>query len=136
MAFSQETTQIEKFALAFIAVIRQRLPNDTLEDIDDENTARLGTDKEHLCSTDDHCDANDAMLEAFSRCGWSYSDIDWGSEKQAQLWTAVWTTAKMMGFADDLWWCDGCEEDKSDSVPTGINDDATTYCPACQGVSS
>lgn len=132
MGIDSENTETKTIARAFVKVIRERIPNETLVRIDAENAARVGTSGALLCSTDDHCDGNDAMIEAFRRCGKPYSDQWAACDAHAKLWGEVWEAAKRAGFADnDAWWCDGCCEEKPDATPTGLNDDGTTYCPTC-----
>jgi hypothetical protein len=93
------TFTVDDLAKEFIDVIQSILPDETLARIDTDNASRAGTSLEHLCGTDDECDANVAMLTACSRLGWAYANMDFGCSEQARLVDKAWSIAKRRGFS-------------------------------------
>ncbi len=83
-------THTLRLAHAFHRLVRKALPKH-LEAIDEENRTA-----EHTCATQDFCDANMIMDEAFTAV--LGRDMDVGSEDDAALWNAAWDLAIVRGF--------------------------------------
>ncbi len=72
------------------AIIRRELPEHLVE-ID-----RSNLETEHACATQDHCDANVYMDEAFVFV--MEREMDSGSVRDAGLWNSAWDMAIGHGF--------------------------------------
>ena len=77
-------------ARKFHAIIRKRLP-EHLEEID-----RSNLEEEHTCATQDFCDANVYMDDAFVSV--MEREMDSGSIQDATLWDTAWAMAIGHGF--------------------------------------
>ena len=79
-------------AATFAAIIRE-WAGDDLPTIVERNKTYPAS----VCATHDFFDANDAMIEAFDRCGLPTDSLA-DDEDSCRLWGAAWTLAKNSEF--------------------------------------
>ena len=84
---------IEALAAVFATIIRD-WAGDDLPTIVERNKTYPAS----VCASHDFFDANDAMVEAFERCGLSTDSLA-DDEVSCRLWGAAWTLAKDSGFS-------------------------------------
>lgn len=83
----------DTLASEFIIIIRGWLRLEQCREIDQRNTAE--TDPQ-ICHSHDFCDANQAMIDAFSRFNVECDPTD---DAHHNLCQAAWAIAKQSGFA-------------------------------------
>lgn len=98
----KELPQVEEIARAFCAVLSEWLTEAQMSEV-----RRLNTDPKYAgcCASHNFCDANEAMDEAFRRCGvevleTGIPDTDWPlmSQEATDLWNTAWSMAKLWRF--------------------------------------
>ena len=77
----------ERLANTFAIVLREWLTDDEMTAIVAENARR----NDGSCATHDHCDSNEAMIEACDRIGYDWGDPD-------DIINSAWSLAKGRGF--------------------------------------
>jgi len=87
------TSKEYELARAFAAVITDWLTPDELAAANDENKFNGFADA--TCATHNHCDANEAMLDAMASLGMEYDPAD---QQQTDMINKAWLIAKASGF--------------------------------------
>lgn len=104
MAITSEVLpSVEDLCEAFRSNLREWFPFEAGERIrksfDLQNRKWQGTPMADCCASSDHCDANQAMVDAWEHLTETEPDAD--REDHATILNAAWNLAKRRGFADD-----------------------------------
>jgi len=86
---------VNNLAVKFCDVIHEWLTDDELELVVARNDARVDKN-DGVCHTNDFCDANMAMDEAWNRM--FQNDIDLSSDDDCTIWNAAWDLAQFKNF--------------------------------------
>lgn len=84
------TACIRKVANTFVKVLRRWLTPEQFAEMQRRN--KVETDPQ-VCHSHDFCDANEAMMEAFTEHGLT-ADYDPDDAEHTALWNKVWEAAK------------------------------------------
>ena len=88
---------VEDLCETFRAVITDWFPESIRREIDATNAEyKKDPNLSKCCATHNHCDANQAMVDAWEAL--SKVEIDGACEAQAIIWGAAWDMAKTRGF--------------------------------------
>jgi hypothetical protein len=83
-----------KVAIRFSSIVRAEFSHDELREINKRNkTARYV----NACATQDFCDANMLMAEAFESV--MGHEVDGNSDSDCDVWNQAWDIAKLSGFS-------------------------------------
>lgn len=91
--YEARTTDVERLAKEFSSILRSWLSKEELSKVVKDNEEEKDSS---ICHSHDHCDPNQAMIDAFTKI--KGKDIDFQDDKNMDLMNKAWDLAKKEKF--------------------------------------